>query len=76
MAGGRLYGQFPFMTDYANFNAQADDYADARGVLLPSTSLAQYGATLARWFGATDTQLNGIFPQLASFPIRDVGFMW
>jgi len=48
VASGRLYGQFPFMTDYANFNAQADDYADARGVLLPSTSLAQYGVTLAR----------------------------
>ena len=75
VAGGRLYGQFPYMTDYANFNALADDYADARGVLLPSTSLAQYGATLARWFGASEAQLNGIFPQLASFSIRDVGFM-
>ena len=75
VAGGRLYGQFPYMTDYANFNALADDYADARGVLLPSTSLAQYGATLARWFGATDAQLGAIFPQLASFTIGDVGFM-
>ncbi|PYM17342.1 MAG: hypothetical protein DMD81_09420, partial [Candidatus Rokuibacteriota bacterium] len=28
VAGGRLYGQFPYMTDYANFNALADDYAD------------------------------------------------
>lgn len=75
VAGGRLYGQFPLMTDYANFNALADDYADARGTLLPSTSLAQYGATLARWFGATDAQLNGIFPPLATFAAHDLGFM-
>jgi uncharacterized protein (DUF1501 family) len=75
VAGGRIYGQFPLMTNYANFNAQADDYADPRGAMLPSTSLAQYGATLARWFGATDAQLNGIFPQLAAFAIRNLGFM-
>ena len=52
-----------------------NDYADPRGAMLPSTSLAQYGATLARWFGATDAQLNGIFPQLAAFAIRNLGFM-
>jgi uncharacterized protein (DUF1501 family) len=73
--GGRMYGQFPLMTDYANFNAVADDFADARGTLLPSTSLAQYGATLARWFGATDAQATAIFPPLGSFATHDVGFM-
>jgi len=75
VSGGRMYGQFPLMTDYSNFNAVADDYADTRGSMLPSTSLAQYGATLAKWFGASDSQLNGIFPQLPSFAIRDLGFM-
>jgi uncharacterized protein (DUF1501 family) len=73
--GGRIYGRFPLMTNYANFNALADDYADTRGTMLPSTSLAQYGATLARWFGATETQLNGIFPQLVTFATRDLGFL-
>ncbi|MBI3796244.1 MAG: DUF1501 domain-containing protein [Deltaproteobacteria bacterium] len=73
--GGKIYGRFPVMTNYNNFNASADDYADNRGVMLPSTSLVQYGATLAKWFGATDAQLNGIFPQLANFAARDVGFM-
>ena len=63
------------MTNYGNFNAFADDYADSRRAMLPGTSLAQYGATLARWFGATDAQLNGIFPQSAGFAIRDLGFM-
>jgi uncharacterized protein (DUF1501 family) len=73
--GGRIYGRFPLMTNYKNFNSFADDYADARGGMLPSTSLVQYGATLAKWFGASDTQLNTIFPALANFTTRDLGFM-
>lgn len=73
--GGKIYGRFPVMTNYSNFNASTDDYADSRGTMLPSTSLVQYGATLAKWFGTTDTQLNSIFPQLANFAIRDLGFM-
>ena len=48
LGGGRIYGRFPLMTNYANFNALADDYADTRGTMLPSTSLAPYNATLAR----------------------------
>ena len=73
--GGMIYGQFPLMTNYASFNARADDYADTRGTMLPTTSLAQYGATLARWFGATETQLDAIFPPLPTFTTRDLGFM-
>ena len=53
-----------------------EKYDDARGVLIPSTSLAQYGGTLAKWFGAADTQLNGLFPELANFSVRDLGFMF
>ena len=63
------------MTNYANFNALADDYADTRGTMLPSTSLAQYRAPLTRWLGATDTHLNAIFPQLPTFATRDLGFL-
>lgn len=73
--GGRMYGKFPLMTNYANFNASADDYADNRGTMLPSTSLVQYGATLAKWMGASDAQLNSIFPVLSNFTVRDLGFM-
>ena len=73
--GGRIYGRFPLMTNYASFNASVDDYADARGVMLPGVSLAQYGATLARWFGAADADLDGIFPTLTNFGSRDLGFV-
>lgn len=75
VSGGRIYGRFPLMTNYNNFNATNDDYADNRGVMLPGVSLSQYGATLARWFGAADGDLNGLFPTLANFGVRDLGFM-
>ena len=75
VSGGRIYGRFPLMTNYSNFNATGDDYADARGVMLPQASLSQYGATLAKWFGAADAQLDTVFPTLTNFGTRDLGFM-
>jgi uncharacterized protein (DUF1501 family) len=72
--GKQIYGSFPIM----NQSSSSYDplvYADSRGVLIPSTSLAQYGATLAKWFGAPDDQLNGLFPELANFTVRDLGFL-
>jgi uncharacterized protein (DUF1501 family) len=73
--GGRIHGKFPLMTNYANFNASNDDYADTRGVMLPGFSLSQYGATLAKWFGAADADLDGLFPTLPNFTTRDLGFL-
>jgi hypothetical protein len=73
--GGHIYGRMPLMTNYANFNATREDYADNRGVMLPGTSLSQCGATLAKWFGASDADLDSIFPTLPSFGNRDVGVL-
>ncbi|MDX2171029.1 MAG: DUF1501 domain-containing protein [Deltaproteobacteria bacterium] len=73
--GGRVYGRYPLMTNYLAFNAGADDYADTRGGMLPSTSLSQYGATLARWFGASEAELDAVFPTLPNFGTRDLGFL-
>ena len=73
--GGQIYGQFPLM----NQNDSAynpDAFADTRGVLLPTTSLAQYGATLAKWFGAPTPQLTSVFPELANFGQQDLGFLF
>lgn len=73
--GGRIYGTFPLMTNYSNFNSSHDDYADNRGVLLPGIALSQYGSTMAKWFGATDAQLDGLFPTVSNFAVRDLGFV-
>lgn len=68
--GGNIYGSFPAM----NINAQ--HFADPRGVLIPTTAMAQYGATLAKWFGVTDPNaLQTLFPPLANFAVQDLGFL-
>ncbi len=52
------------MRNFAQLNVTADDYADNRGALLPAAALVQYGATLAQWFGASNAELDGLFPVL------------
>lgn len=74
VSGQQIYGSFPILN--ANNSAyNPDAFADNRGILLPTASLAQYGATLAKWFGAQDSQLDLLFPELGNFQTRDLGFM-
>jgi hypothetical protein len=51
------------------------DDANNRGVWIPTVSTAQFGATLGKWFGATDADVAWAFPNLAEFTSSDVGFM-
>jgi uncharacterized protein (DUF1501 family) len=41
----------------------------------PTMSVDQYGATLGRWFGVSDASLDAIFPNLANFTPRTLGFL-
>jgi uncharacterized protein (DUF1501 family) len=66
--GGDVYGTFPTLA------LGGPDDANNRGVLIPTTSIDQYGATMAKWFGAT-AAIPQIFPNIANFPTSDVGFM-
>jgi uncharacterized protein (DUF1501 family) len=59
--GGDLYGAFPTLA------LQGPDDANNRGVWIPTTSIDQYGATLATWFGVDSTQLGAVFPNLGNF---------
>ena len=46
------------------------------GRWLPTSSVDQYAATLLRWFGATESQLDTILPHLANFGSqRGLGFI-
>ncbi|MBT9458168.1 MAG: DUF1501 domain-containing protein [Burkholderiaceae bacterium] len=67
--GGDLYGTFPTPA-----LGGADD-AGSRGVLIPTTALDQFGATLARWFGLSPAALLTVFPNLGNFATSDLGFM-
>ncbi len=59
--GGDIYGKFPTQV------LSGPDDANNRGVWIPTTSIDQYGATLATWFGVDPTKLNTVFPNLVNF---------
>ncbi len=66
---GGIYGQIPTLA------LAGPDDANNRGVWIPKISTAQFGATLGRWFGATDAELALAFPNLDQFSSHDIGFM-
>lgn len=69
--GGDVYGTFPDMA------LGSDNDSGQRGALIPTTSLSQYGATLARWFGVKDgAEMKSVFPDIYDeFPTSNLGFM-
>ncbi len=67
--GGRMYGRYPVLA------LSGPDDADTEGRWIPTTAVDQYGASLARWFGASEADLSAIFPNLARFPFPDIGFL-
>ncbi len=73
VAGGQIHGTLPDIAPGSN-----DDSDDA-GRIIPTLSVDQYGATLAKWMGMTESDLDVIFPNLNAFnshPFgRDIGFM-
>jgi uncharacterized protein (DUF1501 family) len=67
--GGDAYGTFPNMT------LNGPDDVSNRGIWLPSTSLDQYAATMASWFGVPDASLTQVFPNLGNFTNKKMAFV-
>lgn len=53
----------------------ADSGSGARGRWIPTTSVEQYAATLARWFGLPEANLINVFPRIGNFTNTNLGFM-
>jgi uncharacterized protein (DUF1501 family) len=66
--GGDLYGRMPDLRI-----GGPDD--TGRGRWIPTTSVDEYGATLASWFGVSDTNLNVAFPNIGRFAKSNLGFL-
>lgn len=67
--GGEVYGRFPTLA------LGGPDDAGDEGRWIPSTSLDQYAATLASWFGVADSDLTTVFPNLANFTTPKLAFL-
>ncbi len=66
--GGDLYGRMP------TFAVNGPDDT-GRGRWIPTTSVDEYSATLARWFGVSATDLPVVLPNIGRFAKPDLGFM-
>lgn len=67
--GGQFYGQFPSLA------LGGQDDANSRGTMIPTTSVDQYAATLAQWFGLPSTALPQVFPYVGNFGTSNLGFL-
>ena len=65
--GGEIFGRFP------KFGLN-DNMDSANNAYLPVNSVDTIGATIGKWFGASATNLDTVFPNLKNFP-RDLGFL-
>lgn len=66
--GGEIYGKMPSLT------ADADDDT-GRGRWIPTTSVDEYNATLATWFGVSASNLPVVLPNIGRFAKPNLGFM-
>ncbi|MDQ6624222.1 MAG: DUF1501 domain-containing protein [Verrucomicrobiota bacterium] len=66
--GGKTYGKWPTLAV-----GGPDDTSTGRWI--PTTSVDQFAATLAKWFGVDDTKMSTVFPNLNRFAAPNLGFM-
>ncbi len=67
--GGDVYGRLP------QFALGGPEDSSSSGRWIPSTSIDQYGATMASWFGVPTTELPSVFANLNNFPAQNLGFL-
>jgi len=71
--GGDFYGTFPTLA--ANGPDDADSGGSARGRWIPTSSVDEYAATLAGWYGLASADMPAVFPNLGRFNTPSLGFL-
>lgn len=75
VAGGRSYGRYPTLALGGPDDVGVDDW-ELQGRWIPGLAVDQYAATLMRWWGLTEGQLDTALPNLANFgSARNIGFL-
>lgn len=73
--GGQGYGTYPALALGGPDDVGVESW-ELQGRWIPTSSVDQYAATLLRWFGATEAQLDAALPNLANFGSRrSLGFL-
>lgn len=73
VAGNTLYGAYPTLA--LGGPNDTDGGTSPRGRWIPTTSVEQYAATLATWYGLSPTDLPAVFPLIGRFPTANLGFV-
>jgi uncharacterized protein (DUF1501 family) len=68
VAGREIYGKMP------SFEVGAPDDT-GRGRWIPTTSVDEYNAVLARWFGVSEVNLPTVLPNIGRFARSNLGFL-
>jgi uncharacterized protein (DUF1501 family) len=71
--GGDVYGLFPAIGVNVANGFQNPDMSG--NVFVPTMSTDQYGGSIAKWFGLSDSQVAAIFPNIVNFTNRYPAFM-
>jgi uncharacterized protein (DUF1501 family) len=73
VTGGSVQGQ-KFYGNYPDLSMGGPDEVSG-GRIIPTLSADQYVATLSKWFGIADADLEQITPNIGNFVARDLGFL-
>ncbi|TDR40060.1 uncharacterized protein (DUF1501 family) [Tahibacter aquaticus] len=73
--GRRFYGRMPSLLQSTQANPLANPDDTGHGQIIPTTSVDQYAATLASWFGVGNSDIADIFPNLHRFDASNLRFM-
>ena len=71
--GGTLYGTYPTLR--LGGPDDTDGGSNPRGRWIPTTSVEQYAATLANWYGLSSADLPAVFPLIGRFATSNLGFL-
>ena len=73
--GARFYGRMPSLVQGTDANPNANPDDTGYGQIIPTTSVDQYAATLATWFGVSSGDIADIFPSLHRFDASNLRFL-